>query len=283
MAINRIMVIGAGQMGSGIAQVASQVGYETVLNDISNELVEKGMSAIEKNLSKDMNKGKISEEDKKAITGRIKTTIGLEEAANSDLVIEAVVENMEVKSKVFDQLDKVAPEHAILATNTSSLPITRIAACTNRPNMVIGMHFMNPVPVMKLIEVINGLGTSPETTKTIKEVAEKLGKIPVECKDVPGFVANRVLMVMINEAMWLLYENVASAEGIDNILKLGANQPMGPLALADLIGLDTVLAILNVLFDGYKDPKYRPSPLLQSYVNAGWFGRKTKKGIYEYK
>jgi 3-hydroxybutyryl-CoA dehydrogenase len=209
-------------------------------------------------------------------------TDSLKQTAGCELAIEAVVENMEIKSKVFNQLDQLAPANAILASNTSSLPITSIAACTKRPEQVIGMHFMNPVPVMKLVEVINALGTSAETTQTVKETAEKMGKTCVECKDVPGFISNRVLMVMLNEALWELYEGVASAEGIDNIMKLGMNHPMGPLALADLIGLDTVLAILNVLLEGYGDPKYRPSPLLKSYVNAGWLGRKSGRGIYNY-
>jgi 3-hydroxybutyryl-CoA dehydrogenase len=207
----------------------------------------------------------------------------LEKASESDLVVEAAVESIEIKAKIFKELDDRAPADTILASNTSSLPITQIAAHTNRPDKVIGMHFMNPVPVMKLVEIINGLATSPEVTETVTKTAEAMGKTPVECRDVPGFVSNRVLMVMINEALWELYEGVATAQGIDSIMKLGMNHPMGPLALADLIGLDTVLAILQVLQDGYGDPKYRPSPLLKSYVSAGWLGRKTGKGIYEYK
>ncbi|MFP4445012.1 MAG: 3-hydroxybutyryl-CoA dehydrogenase [Desulfosudaceae bacterium] len=282
MNVKTMMVIGAGQMGGGIAQVAAQAGYLTYLNDISRELVDKGMAAVSASLDRLEKKEKITAADKVAVLDRIRPVTSLDAAAECDLVVEAVIEKMAVKAEVFGQLDRLAPDHAILASNTSSLPITGIAAHTGRPEQVIGMHFMNPVPVMKLVEVINGLATSAAVTATIEAVAEAMGKTPVSCKDVPGFVSNRVLMVMLNEALWELYEGVASAEGIDQIMKLGMNHPMGPLALADLIGLDTVLAILNVLQEGYGDPKYRPCPLLKSYVAAGWLGRKTGRGIYDY-
>ncbi len=282
MEIKKIMVVGAGQMGAGIAQVSSQSGFETILNDISQEFVDKGISIITKNLERSVGKGRITEENKTDILQRIKPSTSLEDAADCDLVIEAIIENFDIKAKLFSELDKIAPQHAILATNTSSLPITQIAKETDRPEKVIGMHFMNPVPVMKLVEIIRGLATTDEVYQTIEALSKTMNKIPVECKDVPGFVSNRVLQVMINEALWELYEGVASAEGIDNIMKYGMNHPMGPLELADLIGLDTVLAILNVLMDGYGDPKYRPSPLLKQYVNAGWLGRKSGRGIYKY-
>ena len=282
MEIKKVMVIGAGQMGGGIAQVSAQAGFETVQYDINMDLVNKGLALIKKNLSRDVEKGKKTQEDMDAIMARIKPSISLEDAADCDLVVEAIVENFDIKKKVFSELDRIAPAHAILASNTSSLPITQIAACTNRPGQVIGMHFMNPVPVMKLVEVIRGLATTDEVYNTIEEASIKMGKVPVWCKDVPGFISNRVLQVMINEALWELYEGVAPAENIDNIMKLGMNHPMGPCALADLIGLDTVLAILNVMYQGYGDPKYRPSPLLKQYVQAGWLGRKVGKGIYDY-
>ena len=282
MEIKKVMVIGAGQMGGGIAQVSAQTGWETVQYDINMELVNKGIGVMDKNLSRNVSKGKMTEDEKKAILGRIKPSVSLEDAADCDLVIEAIVENFETKKKVFSELDRIAPPHAILASNTSSLPITQIAATTRRPDKVIGMHFMNPVPVMKLVEVIRGLATSDETYQIVEEASIKMGKVPVWCKDVPGFISNRVLQVMINEALWELYEGVAPAENIDNIMKLGMNHPMGPCALADLIGLDTILSILNVMYEGYGDPKYRPSPLLKQYVQAGWLGRKTGKGIFDY-
>jgi len=282
MEIKKVMVIGAGQMGGGIAQVSAQAGFETVQYDINMDLVNKGLALIKKNLGRDVEKGKHTQEDADAILARIKPSISLEDAADCDLVVEAIVENFDIKKKVFEELDRIAPPHAILASNTSSLPITQIAAVTKRPGQVIGMHFMNPVPVMKLVEVIRGLATTDEVYNTIEEASIKMGKTPVWCKDVPGFISNRVLQVMINEALWELYEGVAPAENIDNIMKLGMNHPMGPCALADLIGLDTVLAILNVMYNGYGDPKYRPSPLLKQYVQAGWLGRKTGKGIFDY-
>ena len=280
--IKKIMVIGAGQMGGGIAQVSAQAGYDTVQYDINMDLVNKGLKVIENNLERDVSKGKKTKEEKEAVMGRIKPSIKLEDAADCDLVVEAIIENFDIKKNVFMELDRIAPPEAILASNTSSLPITQIAACTKRPEQVIGMHFMNPVPVMKLVEVIRGLATSDEVYQTIQQATEKMGKVPVWCKDVPGFISNRVLQVMINEALWELYEGVAPAENIDNIMKLGMNHPMGPCALADLIGLDTVLAILEVMYTGYGDPKYRPSPLLKQYVQAGWLGRKTGRGIYSY-
>ncbi len=282
MEIKKVMVIGAGQMGGGIAQVSAQAGFDTIQYDINMDLVDKGLALIKKNLSREVEKGKRSQEDADAVFGRIKPSISLEDAADCDLVVEAIVENFDIKKKVFEELDRIAPPHAILASNTSSLPITQIAAVTKRPGQVIGMHFMNPVPVMKLVEVIRGLATTDEVYNTIEEASIKMGKTPVWCKDVPGFISNRVLQVMINEALWELYEGVAPAENIDNIMKLGMNHPMGPCALADLIGLDTVLAILNVMYTGYGDPKYRPSPLLKQYVQAGWLGRKTGKGIFDY-
>ena len=282
MEIKKVMVVGAGQMGNGIAQVSAQTGWETVLYDISMELAEKGLANIKNNLQRDVSKGRKTEEEMNAILARIKPSISLEDAADVDLVIEAIVENFDIKKKVFEQLDAIAPPHAILASNTSSLPITQIAATTKRPEKVIGMHFMNPVPVMRLVEIIRGLATSDEVYQIVEDASKKMGKVPVWCKDVPGFVSNRVLQVMINEALWELYEGVAPAENIDNIMKLGMNHPMGPLALADLIGLDTILSILNVMYTGYGDPKYRPSPLLRQYVQAGWLGRKTGRGIYDY-
>lgn len=282
MEIKKVMVIGAGQMGGGIAQVSAQAGFDTIQYDINMDLVNKGLALIKKNLAREVEKGKRSQEDADAVFGRIKPSISLEDAADCDLVVEAIVENFDIKKKVFEELDRIAPPHAILASNTSSLPITQIAAVTKRPGQVIGMHFMNPVPVMKLVEVIRGLATTDEVYNTIEEASIKMGKTPVWCKDVPGFISNRVLQVMINEALWELYEGVAPAENIDNIMKLGMNHPMGPCALADLIGLDTVLAILNVMYTGYGDPKYRPSPLLKQYVQAGWLGRKTGKGIFDY-
>ena len=282
MEIKKVMVIGAGQMGGGIAQVSAQAGFDTIQYDINMDLVNKGLALIKKNLGREVEKGKRTQEDADAILARIKPSISLEDAADCDLVVEAIVENFDIKKKVFEELDRIAPPHAILASNTSSLPITQIAAVTKRPGQVIGMHFMNPVPVMKLVEVIRGLATTDDVYNTIEAASIKMGKTPVWCKDVPGFISNRVLQVMINEALWELYEGVAPAENIDNIMKLGMNHPMGPCALADLIGLDTVLAILNVMYNGYGDPKYRPSPLLKQYVQAGWLGRKTGKGIFDY-
>lgn len=282
MDLKKAMVVGAGQMGSGIAQVAAAAGLDVILNDIKDEFVSRGLGVIEKNLDRNVAKGRMTEEDKAAILGRIKPSTSLQDAVEVDIVIEAAVENMEVKSQIFKELDQITYPNAILATNTSSLPITEIAAVTRRPDKVIGMHFMNPVPVMKLVEVIRGLATSDETFNVVKELAEKMGKVPVEVNDSPGFVSNRVLLPMINEAIYCVYEGVATPEAVDEVMKLGMNHPMGPLALADLIGLDTCLSIMEVLYEGFKDSKYRPCPLLRKYVAAGWLGRKTGRGFYVY-
>ncbi|MFD9626159.1 3-hydroxybutyryl-CoA dehydrogenase [Peribacillus muralis] len=282
MGIQKVMVIGAGQMGSGIAQVCAMSGYEVLLHDLKDEYVEKGLRTISKNLSRQVEKGNMKSEDKDAALSRLTSSTELHNAAEVDLVIEAAVENMEIKTKLFAELDQIAPQHAILATNTSSLPITEIAASTKRPEMVIGMHFMNPVPVMKLVEIIRGLATADEVYKEVEKMAETLNKIPVEVNDFPGFVANRILMPMINEAIYTLYEGVATKEAIDDVMKLGMNHPMGPLTLADFIGLDTCLYIMETLHQGMGDDKYRPCPLLRKYVKAGWLGKKSGRGFYEY-
>lgn len=282
MSIQNVMVIGAGQMGSGIAQVCAQAGLNVKLNDMKQEAYDRGIGTITKNLSRNVEKGRMTEDEKTAVLGRITPSLDLKDAHDVDIVIEAAVENMAIKHSIFKTLDEVAPKHAILATNTSSLPITEIAAVTNRPEQVIGMHFMNPVPVMKLVEIIRGLATSDEVYKKVEEMTVQLSKTPVEVNDFPGFVANRILMPMINEAIFTLQEGVATKEAIDDIMKLGMNHPMGPLQLADFIGLDTCLYIMEVLHDGFGDSKYRPSPLLRQYVKAGWLGKKTGRGFYEY-
>ncbi|SFK14504.1 3-hydroxybutyryl-CoA dehydrogenase [Halobacillus dabanensis] len=282
MTINRVMVIGAGQMGAGIAQVFAQAGLNVKLNDMSQDALDQGLSGIEKRLARAVEKGRMTTEDKDAAYARLTGTTDLKEASDCDLVIEAVVEKMDVKVSVFQQLDEITPPHAILATNTSSLPITEIAAATERPSQVIGMHFMNPVPVMKLVEIIRAIQTSDETYQSIEDMTKKLEKTPVEVEDFPGFVSNRILMPMINEAIYTVHEGVASPEDVDAVMKLGMNHPMGPLTLADFIGLDTCLSIMEVLHDGFGDSKYRPCPLLRKYVKAGWLGKKAGRGFYTY-
>lgn len=282
MDIQQIMVIGAGQMGSGIAQVCAQAGFNVVLYDQQETAMNRGLELMEKLLIRAVEKERITETDKQATLGRIQTSTTIEAAKHADVVIEAVVENMEIKKEIFKELDKVAPEHTILATNTSSLPITEIAAATGRPEKVIGMHFMNPVPVMKLVEVIRALQTDDATYASIATLSKQLNKTAVHVKDFPGFVANRVLMPMINEAIYTVYEGVATPEDVDTVMKLGMNHPMGPLTLADFIGLDTCLYIMEVLYEGFGDSKYRPCPLLRQYVQAGWYGKKSGRGFYTY-
>jgi 3-hydroxybutyryl-CoA dehydrogenase len=282
MTVKTVMVIGAGQMGAGIAQVFAQSGIQVYLHDMNEAALDKGITNMEKLLSRAVDKGRIREEDKINTLGRLTPTTTLQDAQYCDLIVEAVVENMNVKTNVFNQLDEIAPKHAILASNTSSLPITEIASATNRPDQVIGMHFMNPVPVMKLVEIIRGLQTSDDTYQAIEDMTHQLGKTPVEVNDFPGFVSNRILMPMINEAIYTLYEGVASIEDIDTVMKLGMNHPMGPLQLADFIGLDTCLYIMEVLHEGFGDSKYRPCPLLRKYVKAGWLGKKSGRGFYQY-
>ena len=275
-------VVGSGTMGAGIAQVAARAGFEVIMRDVADEFLVRGMKAIDKSLQRDVDKDRLSADEKGAITARIRTTTDMGALSHAFIVVEAATEDLATKTEIFKSLDEVTKPEAILASNTSSISITKLGAVTRRPDKTIGMHFMNPVPVMKLVEIIRGAATSDPTYEQVRLLTEKLGKIPLDCHDSPGFVSNRVLMPMINEAIFTLHEGVATRESIDGIMKLGMNHPMGPLALADFIGLDVCLAIMNVLHDGFGDSKYRPCPLLKRYVDAGWLGKKSGHGFYEY-
>jgi len=275
-------VVGSGTMGAGIAQVAARAGFAVVMRDVAEEFLARGLRAIDKSLQRDVDKERLTADEKSAIVGRIKTTTDVESLHDTFMVVEAATEDLAVKTEIFKSLDQAVRPDAVLASNTSSISITKLGAVTQRADRVIGMHFMNPVPLMKLVEIIRGAATSDRTYEEVRSLTERLGKIPLECQDSPGFVSNRVLMPMINEAIFVLFEGVASRESIDGIMKLGMNHPMGPLALADFIGLDVCLAIMNVLHDGFGDSKYRPCPLLKRYVDAGWLGKKSGRGFYEY-
>ncbi len=283
MTVKRLGVVGAGQMGSGIAQVAAQAGIDVLCTDLNQDALDRGRAAIDKSLDRLVKKEKLTAADKDAVLGRLAFSTEVAGHAESDFVVEAATEDESLKKLIFQSLDEVVPAGVILASNTSSISITRLAAATSRPEKFIGMHFMNPVPIMKLVEVIRGIGTSDETYRTTAALAERMGKDTTVSRDFPGFIANRILMPMLNEAFYALMEGVGSAEDIDTTMKLGTNQPMGPLTLADFIGLDTCLAIMDVLHQGLGDAKYRPCPLLRQYVDAGWLGKKTGRGVYDYR
>jgi len=282
--MEQIVVIGAGTMGNGIAHTAAASGFATTLIDVSDEFLQRGMKTISSNLQRGVDKGKMTAEEKQTILDRIQSSTDIDAAvANADIVVEAIIENLSAKVQLFEKLDKLTKPECILASNTSSISITKMAAATKRPDKVIGMHFMNPVPVMTLVEVIRGIATSDDTYQRVEDLSKRMGKTPIEVNDYPGFISNRVLMPMINEAIFALYEGVATPDSIDGVMKLGMNHPMGPLTLADFIGLDVCLAILRVLEEGFGDPKYRPCPLLVKMVDAGWLGRKSGRGFYDYR